>query len=918
LTKNVCFRKSTDFSDEDFEEAEDGSGIFNPFTLQFKDVEIEKSFNMVIDRWFIPALAISIFFLVVYGLYQVLVMPRLIASLALIIITLAAMFIILLMLYVNHFETFCYFITRTAVGHGISILLIITLLFVCGIVNVFSCPSYKISPVCHDVFYSIISCVLWMLATTVFVRYSSFCLLLTLIGGIAVYCVHIFLTHSDLYIHYSILVEWRIEYDLLIALTTFVILIYFQARRNERIIRLDFLSLLRSMDEACHLERFERINEQILINALPHHVAYNYLHRTDPYIHLCYSVGVLSVKIGHPSDWAGETGINRLNQIIYQIDRLLETYLGLEKVRSSHCIYTAAVGVLPEITRNIQDTPFTIGDLLASLTSFAINLKQLVEDEGLEVAMGIDCGSALSVVIGGERPRYEVIGVPCNRSIQLMENAQEYGIIVSEEIYLALRPRNFNFDHKHSIIIGTNLTGYVFADALKQQKFKRPPKLNEVSSGRSIEDSESAIHLHEETTQCTSVPMDQSSSSCPPLDPQHFVPTIPSNATAIGVTAHNPLEMFTSMNSSMSSDMYSIDVSVESDSEIEWITPESILYEKLQGKQVSSNTSNNNMNSTNLNRRFWPSSRSISYKGDRARQYSDFSENDREPSLNISDRMKRRKMKPTLSRNGPRVPNWLNSKSSITTELSLQQSCEGSVTGLERLNAAARRVDKMLLELANVDGNNGNLPEKPFPTNFSGFNTSTRSINLDNGRELSSACHTEYDNAESEGAYSDPEIGTSTRLEELKHVLRSFREKTKEEKRKKSTERFFQRRFNRPFDPGNEADIDSNCSSVASSTMLDKLRWKSVHSIGYENEYEFASDIDEQAVSSKLLPTVRREPETKSVGDDANFLPMDASDSENEEQPSTTKNEVTALTQDIYKSFGEYQLATFSDMDASG
>jgi class 3 adenylate cyclase len=914
-------KKLIDFSDEKVDYIEDSSEIINPWTLTFRDMEIEKSFNMVIDRWFIPALAISIFFLVVYGLYQVLVMPRLIASLALIIVTLAAMFIILLMLYVNHFETFCYFITRTSIGHAISILIIITLLFICGIVNVFSCPPYNISPVCHDVFYSIISCVLWMLATTVFIRYSSFCLFFTLIGGIAVYCIQIFLTHSDLYIHYSILVEWRIEYDLLIALITFALVIYFQARRNERIIRLDFLSLLRSMEEACHLERYERINEQILINALPHHIAYNYLHRTDPYIHLCYSVGVLSIKIGHHSEWNGETGINRLNQIIYQIDRLLETYLGLEKVRSSHCIYTAVVGVLPEITRNIHDTPFTIGDLLASLTSFAINLKQLIEDEGLEVAMGIDCGSAFSVVIGGECPRYEIIGLPCNRAIQLMENASEYGIIVSEEIYLALRPRNFNFDHKNSISVGTRLTGYIFADALalKQLKFKKPPKLHEVSCGRSMDDSESAIHVHEETTQCTSVPMDQSSLSCPPHDPQHFVPAIPANATAIGVTAHNPLEMFTSMNSSMSSDMYSIDVSVESDSEIEWITPESIIYEKLQGKQGPS-TANNNMSPTSLNRRFWPSSKSISYKGDRAKQYSDFSENDREPSLNLSGKMRRRRFKPSLSRNGPRIPNWLNSKSSINSELSLQHSREGSVSALDRLNAAARRVDKMLLELAHVDGINGNLPEKPFPTNFSGLNTSTRSIDLDNRRELSSACHTEYDNAESEGACSDPEMATSSRLEELKHVLRGFsnREKPNEDKRKQSTERFFQRRFNRPYDPGNEADIDSNCSSVASSTMLDKIRWKSVHSIGYENEYEYASDIDEHSVSSKLLPSACREPKTKSVGDDTNFLPMDASDSENEIQPTVTQNEVTALTQDIYKNFGEYQLATFSDMDASG
>lgn len=90
--------------DEKVDESEEDDNVISNWTLRFNDKAVEKSFHLVIDRWFIPALAISIFFLVVYGLYQILVMPRLIATLALIIFTLAIMFIILLMLYVNHFK----------------------------------------------------------------------------------------------------------------------------------------------------------------------------------------------------------------------------------------------------------------------------------------------------------------------------------------------------------------------------------------------------------------------------------------------------------------------------------------------------------------------------------------------------------------------------------------------------------------------------------------------------------------------------------------------------------------------------------------------------------------------------------------------------------------------------------------------
>ena len=61
------------------------------------------------------------------------------------------------------------------------------------------------------------------------------------------------------------------------------------------------------------------------------------------------------------------------------------------------------------------------------------------------------------------------------------------------------------------------------------------------------------------------------------------------------------------------------------------------------------------------------------------------------------------------------------------------------------------------------------------------------------------------------------------------------------------------------FVNGNEADIDSNCSSMAVSRAgLDRIRWKSVHSIGYDNEYEFnnySSDPDETESTSGLSRT---------------------------------------------------------------
>lgn len=76
----------------------------NFLSMTFNEPAIEKGYHAEVDRWFIPALATVIFFLVVYGIYQMLVLPRLILTLGLIILSLAVMFVILLMLYISYFE----------------------------------------------------------------------------------------------------------------------------------------------------------------------------------------------------------------------------------------------------------------------------------------------------------------------------------------------------------------------------------------------------------------------------------------------------------------------------------------------------------------------------------------------------------------------------------------------------------------------------------------------------------------------------------------------------------------------------------------------------------------------------------------------------------------------------------------------
>ncbi|VDO14743.1 unnamed protein product [Brugia timori] len=81
-----------------------GRSVMHSWLLCFRNQQMEKAYQIQFDQWFVPALAISILFLVVYGIYHVLVLPRQISTLIMIIISLAIIFMILLTLYANFFQ----------------------------------------------------------------------------------------------------------------------------------------------------------------------------------------------------------------------------------------------------------------------------------------------------------------------------------------------------------------------------------------------------------------------------------------------------------------------------------------------------------------------------------------------------------------------------------------------------------------------------------------------------------------------------------------------------------------------------------------------------------------------------------------------------------------------------------------------
>ncbi|VDK29759.1 unnamed protein product [Gongylonema pulchrum] len=170
-------------------------------------------------------------------------------------------------------------------------------------------------------------------------------------------------------------------------------------------------------------------------------------------------------------DEVGETAVRNLKNLICVFDQIVMQHRGIEKIRGCQKNYIVAVGVIPEVCKNVHDTPSTIGDLLAELTQFALNISAFAADHGVSLNIGIDCGPVLATVVNGQRPTYELIGKPCLGARTLMQHANCYGIMVSEEIYLALRPRNFNFDPR-PIKISKTLNAYVFEDCYPESSYQ--------------------------------------------------------------------------------------------------------------------------------------------------------------------------------------------------------------------------------------------------------------------------------------------------------------------------------------------------------------------------------------------------------------------------------------------------------------
>jgi hypothetical protein len=256
----------------------------------------------------------------------------------------------------------------------------------------------------------------------------------------------------------------------------------------------------------------------------------------------------------------------------------------------------------------------------------------------------------LSLIVGGNKPHYDIVGVPRLRSIELMKAASKntQKLIISEEVYLALRPRHFDFDDEHPIQVSQNLIGYGFRQAnpsmitseyqnhqLPSTSNSKPPNnhsdfgahkdTGSSAESTDMDDIDPNMRVIQETTRSTA--LNTSIKYSKPSD-LHSLSFFAPNKEESRSNFSPKNSMFNSMNSSISSELYSIDLSVETDSEMEWVTPEMLVYDRMQKRSGATSLLENQR---------------TSYKGDHAKQYSDFSEAENIRGASMSSRFRRKR-----------------------------------------------------------------------------------------------------------------------------------------------------------------------------------------------------------------------------------------------------------------------------------
>ncbi|XP_030054542.1 adenylate cyclase type 3 [Microcaecilia unicolor] len=477
-------------------------------SMRFISPEMETRFSVEKEKQSGAAFSSSCVVLLLTTLVQIAIDPILIANyvtfvigeVLLLILTICSMAAIFPRVFPKKLVAFSTWIDRTRWARNTWAMSAIFILTMADIVDMLSCLQYyaivgngtdfHTAPggcVDNPKYYSYIA-VLALIATIMLVQVSHMVkLTLMLMITIAVGVVNIY-AWRQIFDDYDTR-RFRSQTSALVptkyAMTVMIFLMmlsfYYFARHVEKLSRTLFLWKIDVHDQKEKVYDMRRLNEALVTNMLPEHVARHFLgskKRDEELYSQSYDeIGVMFASIPNFSDFYTEESINNggieclrfLNEIISDFDALLDDaqFRCITKIKTIGSTYMAASGVTPDSNSNGYSSTIKKEELsekerwqhLADLADFALSMKMTLMNINYQsfnnfmLRIGLNKGGVLAGVIGARKPHYDIWGNTVNVASRMESTGVMGNIQVVEDTKEILKEYGFRFVRRGHIYV---------------------------------------------------------------------------------------------------------------------------------------------------------------------------------------------------------------------------------------------------------------------------------------------------------------------------------------------------------------------------------------------------------------------------------------------------------------------------------
>ncbi|XP_070498736.1 adenylyl cyclase 78C-like isoform X3 [Chironomus tepperi] len=323
------------------------------------------------------------------------------------------------------------------------------------------CDAIKNQPSCIHPEYVVFSWALCLIALATALKLYYLVKMQLAVGLVSIFCFLILAVYPDIFNKYDedqdIQVGITLPTQMVILLLAFLTMVIHHARLVEVTARLDFIWKEEAERELSNMKSNRHLNDLLIKNILPEHVASFYLsHEMSDDIYskshdLC---GVMFASIPNFKDFYsedvenGKACIRVLNEIICDFDALLDEprFATVEKIKTVGQTYMAASGLNPKHRAEIGGTD---EDIVCDLVEFAMAMRQKLQEVNMDafntfqLRVGISSGPLVSGVIGARKPIFDIWGNTVNVASRMDSTGEIWKIQVPEHTAILLRNNGF-------------------------------------------------------------------------------------------------------------------------------------------------------------------------------------------------------------------------------------------------------------------------------------------------------------------------------------------------------------------------------------------------------------------------------------------------------------------------------------------